>query len=162
MAKLSIVPVDTEASRIVTSGRSSFYVSGASIGRAVMSFLSPSAISAASTALSATDHTGGWVDSNSNGLPDAGEQVGYTVVVTNDGTVTLKNVEATSPTSGDVSCTDDLGETLLQPVAALGVGEWYKCTGSHSVRARRARVRESFLGLDRSTLSPRSKRSATA
>ena len=73
-------------------------------------------------------------------MPDAGETVDYTIVVTNNGTVTLKDVQATSLTSGVVSCTDDLGQDLQQPVAYLGVGEWYTCTGSHSVRAHRARA----------------------
>ena len=98
-------------------------------------------------------------DSSPNGRPDAGETIHYTIVVTNNGTVTLKNVEATSLTSGPVSCTDHLGRTLSQPVADLGVLEWYKCAGSHSVRAWRGRmwVRAMLLRLDQLVSSARRK-----
>lgn len=128
----------------------------------VTSCLFPFAISSsASTALSSTGYEGEWVDSDSspNGRPDAGETIHYTIVVTNNGTVTLKNVEATSLTSGPVSCTDHLGRTLSQPVADLGVLEWYKCAGSHSVRAWRGRmwVRAMLLRLDQLVSSARRK-----
>lgn len=76
-----------------------------------------------------TAYTGELMDSGSDDLPYAGEEIVYTIVVTNEGTVTLENVEATS-TSGDVSCDD-----VAQPVAMLGVGESYECTASHLVRA---------------------------
>ena len=109
-------------------------MSRAGVGRSVTSFLFPFAISSASTTLSSTDYyTEKWDDSNSNRMPDADETFDYTIVVTNNGTVTLKDVEATSLTSGDVSCTADLGQHTDQPVADLGVGESYKCTGSHAV-----------------------------
>lgn len=85
-----------------------------------------------STAPSSAAHTGEWVDSNSNERPDASEKVNYTITVTNAGTVTLKNVEATS-TSGDVVCPDD----VAQPVAELRVGDSYVCTAAHSVRVLR-------------------------
>ena len=101
--------------------------------------MSPSAISTASTTSSSTEYTGKWVDSNLNGRPDADEKIDFTIVVTNNGTVTLKDVEATSLTSGEVSCTDDLEQTLRQPVADLDVRVSYKCTGSHSVSAERGR-----------------------
>lgn len=74
------------------------------------------------------------MDSSSNDIPDAGEEIVYTIVVTNEGTVTLKNVEATS-TSGKVTC-----DNFAQPVAVLDVGASYECTASHLVRAARTRA----------------------
>lgn len=64
-------------------------------------------------------------------VPDAGEEIVYTIIVTNEGTVTLTNVEAAS-TSGDVTCDD-----VAQPMAVLAVGASYECTVSHLVRAAR-------------------------
>lgn len=82
----------------------------------------------ASIVLSAAVYEGEWVDSDSNDLPDAGEDVVYTIVIANEGTVTLKDVEARSA-SGSVICTDD----VAQPVAELRVGESYECTASREV-----------------------------
>eukprot|EP00752_Nemacystus_decipiens_P015162 g13507.t1 len=49
-------------------------------------------------------YRGNWVDSNSNGLPDADEKVDFSIDVTNNGTVTLKNVTATSLTTVQTRC----------------------------------------------------------
>lgn len=73
-----------------------------------------------------TANTGSWTDSDSSKFPDAGEEITCTIVVANEGTVTLKDVEVTD-TSGDVSCKE------TQPVKGLGVGESYQCTTSHEV-----------------------------
>lgn len=83
-------------------------------------------------ALFPTVYTGEWVDSDSdaNDLPDAGEEVAYTITVTNEGTVTLKNVVASS-TGGSIVCAED----VAQPVAELGVDQSYECTTSVEVRA---------------------------
>nr|WP_274709257.1 hypothetical protein [Nitratireductor luteus] len=50
------------------------------------------------------EKTGIYVDANGNGIPDAGDRVGYTFVVGNAGNVTLSNVVVTDPdavVSGD-------------------------------------------------------------
>jgi len=78
-----------------------------------------------------TVYTGEWVNPNphmKNEFPGAGEEIAYTVVVTNEGTVTLENVEAASP--GDAFICDD---DVEQPVAVLGVGGSYRCTESRQV-----------------------------
>lgn len=115
----------------MTLCKSWFSLSSASTDQGITSFLLRFSMLPSSTALSCTAYTGEWADSDSNpnGLPDAGEKVDYTIVVTNEGTVTLKNVEAKSA-SGSVICTDDVS----QPVAELGVGDSYGCTASREVR----------------------------
>lgn len=95
-------------------------------------------MSSVSTALSSTAYTGEWewADSDNDKLPDAGEKVDYTIVVTNEGTVTLQDVKAVSA-RGSVVCTDgndDLAQDVAQPVAELRVGRWYACTTSLEVR----------------------------
>lgn len=76
--------------------------------------------------------------SNSDESPDAGETIVYTIVVTNEGTVTLVNVEAIS-TSGNVNCGD-----VAQPVAMLHVGASYECTASHLVRAATLHTKQAY------------------
>lgn len=91
-------------------------------------------VSAAFSALSSTAFAGEWewVDSDDDNLPDAGETADYTIVVTNEGTVTLTDVNAVS-TRGSVVCTDGDGD-LAQPVATLSAGHSYTCTTSLEVR----------------------------
>lgn len=79
-------------------------------------------------------YTGEWMDSSFDDLPDAGEEIVYTIVVTNEGTLTLNNVEATS-TSGIVTCDD-----VAQPVPVFAVGASFECTASHLVRVARLRA----------------------
>lgn len=79
------------------------------------------------------------MDADLSDFPDAGERVDYSIDVANAGTVTLKNVEATS-TSGDVICA-----TVVQPVPSLGVGASYHCASSHAVRTVRHRASEDLL-----------------
>ena len=62
-----------------------------------------------------------------NEFPDVSQEIAYTIVVTNLGTVTLANVRATSP-GGAFIC-----DGVDQPVAVLGVGDSYRCTESRQV-----------------------------
>jgi len=75
-----------------------------------------------------TGYTGEWVNPDMKEFPGAGDEIAYTVVVTNEGTVTLENVQATSP--GDAFICDD---DVHQPVAVLEVGGSYRCTESRQV-----------------------------
>lgn len=71
-------------------------------------------------------NTGSWNDLDSSSFPDAGENVVYTIVVTNEGTVTLHNVQV-SDTSGEVSC------DKAQPMASLDVGASFGCSAFQQV-----------------------------
>lgn len=85
---------------------------------------------------------GSWTDSDSSGFPDEGEHIIYTIAVTNEGTVTLRNIQLTD-TSGDVTCEDTASSTLL------GWGGAYECTASRQAREgeRRATSILSYLRL---------------
>ena len=74
-----------------------------------------------------TVYTGEWVNPDMNEFPDVSQEIAYTVVVTNLGTVTLANVRATSP-GGAFIC-----DGVDQPVVVLGVGDSYRCTESRQV-----------------------------
>lgn len=84
-----------------------------------------------------------WTDADSDGFPDAGETLDYTITVTNAGTVSLEGVEVVG-TSGAVVCLSD-----PQPVAKLPVGGSYECTMSHQVRSKVC-----TLSHERKVLSP--------
>ena len=60
--------------------------------------------------------TGVWVDSDSSTFPDKGEVVDYTIVVANEGTVTLSKKDQVIPERITLSDTDIIpfhaGETL--------------------------------------------------
>lgn len=71
--------------------------------------------------------TGWWTDSDDSDYPDAGEEMSYAIVVANEGTVTLLDVNV-ADTSGDVLC----DETV--PLAVLKVGSSFHCTASRQVR----------------------------
>lgn len=71
-----------------------------------------------------------WTDTDSDGFPDAGETLDYTITVTNAGTVSLEGVQVVG-TSGAVLCLSD-----PQPVATLAAGGSYECTMSHQVRSK--------------------------
>ena len=62
-------------------------------------------------------------DVNGNGLVDAGDRVPYTVVVTNDGTVSLSLVGVSAPGVGPVSC----------PTTTLAVGASTTCTAAYTI-----------------------------
>lgn len=66
-----------------------------------------------------------WTDADSDGFPEDGEIVVYSITVENAGTVTLLGVEVTS-TSGVVNCDQ-------QTVAALPVGGSFECETSQQV-----------------------------
>ena len=95
-----------------------------------------------------TVYTGEWVDKDMSGLPDAGEEIAYTIVVTNLGTVTLTNVETTSQ-GDEVTC-----DGVDQPVAVLGVGDTHRCKAYHLVRSAVVMaVIKTMVGLDPFMLS---------
>jgi uncharacterized repeat protein (TIGR01451 family) len=66
------------------------------------------------------------IDSNGDGVIDAGDQIAWTLVVTNVGTTTVSNIVMSDPTAGTVSC----------PRTTLGVGESMTCTTpNHTITA---------------------------
>lgn len=71
--------------------------------------------------------TGSWMNSTVVEFPDAGKEMYYTINVTNEGTVTLRDVDVTDA-KGDISC----DETL--PVPVLGVGGSFQCETVRQVR----------------------------
>lgn len=70
--------------------------------------------------------TGLWEDADFSGFAHAGEKRDITRVVTNEGTVTLKDVEVTEADSSP-ACSE------TQPVDTLGAGESYECTSVYEV-----------------------------
>ncbi len=70
--------------------------------------------------VTSTDPTG------NNVLDEPGDIVNYEIVVTNDGTVTLTNVQVTDPLLGTLDCTPALGSSLA-PGASM------TCTGSYPI-----------------------------
>ena len=73
------------------------------------------------------DKTVTGVDTAGNGALDtAGEIIGYSIVATNNGNVTLTNVTVTDPLIGTLSCAP------TQP-ATLAPGEAITCTGSYAI-----------------------------
>ncbi len=70
--------------------------------------------------------TASLVDSNGNGVGDAGETVNYTLVATNTGPVTLNNVTISDPLLPSLLCTPPQPATLA-PTQTL------TCTGSYVI-----------------------------
>lgn len=70
--------------------------------------------------------TGSWTASATSGFPNSGEAFESTILVTNEGTVTLIQVHV-NDADGVITCDEE------QPVAELGVGESYQCAHSHEV-----------------------------
>lgn len=67
-----------------------------------------------------------WADSDDSDYPDAGKVMSYTIAVSNEGTVTLREVQVTG--TGGILC----DETM--PLAVLEVGDSFHCTASRQVR----------------------------
>ncbi len=65
-------------------------------------------------------------DTDGNGFADIGETIDYTLTATNDGNITLTDVEIVDPLIGALSCTP------AQP-AALAPTEQLACTGTYTV-----------------------------
>lgn len=71
-------------------------------------------------------NTGVWTENNPSNVRRAGDEIVYTIVTTNSGTVTLEGLEVTD-SSGEVSCNRG------QPLASLDVEDSHTCRVSHKV-----------------------------
>ena len=64
---------------------------------------------------------------NTGGFDSVGDVISYTITATNDGNVTLHNVDVTDPNGSNLVCTP------AAPVADLAPGESIVCTADHTV-----------------------------
>ena len=62
-------------------------------------------------------------DINGNGRVDAGDTIGYTLLVTNTGSLTMTQVEVTDAKVGTVNC----------PATTLAPGAWTTCTATYTI-----------------------------
>jgi uncharacterized repeat protein (TIGR01451 family) len=76
------------------------------------------------------DKSGAWLDSaDANGFANVGEQVNYAVTVTNDGNVTLQEVDLTDPIVTFIRNVDLVGNND----AVFNVGEIWSYTGAYTI-----------------------------
>ncbi|WP_184740723.1 IPT/TIG domain-containing protein, partial [Arthrobacter sp. AZCC_0090] len=121
-ATYTLTQADVDAGTVSNTATASGTAAGSTI-TAQASVTTP--ITGASGHLS-TAKTASLVDSNGNGLADAGETINYTITTTNTGSVTVSNVQVSDPKIPTLNCTPPSGSTLA-PGAAM------TCTGSYVV-----------------------------